>query len=75
MGPFAKLIAFLSKTPTANRRRPLPFCKRPCGQTLGPRLAELMDYAFLQPLWKALEEHVGGKRKRKEEEEEEEEAS
>ena len=32
---------------------PPAFWKRLCGQTLGQRLANVLDYAFLQPLWKA----------------------
>ena len=62
-----------SKTPTANHRRPLPFGKRLCGQTLGPCLVKLSDHVFPQPLWKLFGEHLG--EEDGEDQEEEEEAS
>ena len=46
-------------TPTTSHRRPLPFGERLCGQTLGHRLAKLVDYVFPQPLWRPLGERLG----------------
>ena len=68
------LMPRVSKTPTANHRRPVSFGKRLCGQTLGPSLAKLSDYVFPQPLLKLFREHSvedeGEDQEREEEEEE-----
>ena len=55
----------MSKTPTANHRRPLPFGSAYVAERCGQSSAKLSDYVFPQPLWKPFGEHLG------EEEEEE----
>ena len=49
----------VSKTPTANHRRPLPIWKRLCGRQLGQSLAKLSGQLFPESVWKDFGERVG----------------
>ena len=49
----------ISKTPTANHRRPLPLWKRLCGRRLGQSLAQLSGQLFPESVWKDFGERVG----------------
>ena len=57
MGPCAK--RYISKTPTANHRRLLPFLASAyVAELCGQSSAKLSDYVFPQPLWKPFGEDV-----------------
>ena len=58
----------LSKTPTANHRRPLPFWKRRCGRTLWPEVCQAIGHVFPESVRKAFGEHVGENEHEEEEE-------
>ena len=55
---------FLSKTPTANHRRPLPFWKRLCGPMLWPELCQAIGLCVPPAVVKTLRGTRGGERRR-----------